>query len=125
MLIESPLTSSSSLQSKILPLFFSTPLQTRGSTCSVELIVKGKLDYEIQKSISITVRVTDIRGRSIARTFLVAVNDINDPPTVSPILLDMLSFLYSQMYISFLKFSNLFMCRVPFLNFWRNGSVTI
>ena len=86
MLIESPLTSSSSLKSIILPLFFSTPLQTRGSTCSVQLIVKGKLDYEIQKSVSITVRVTDTSGKSIARTFHVAVNDINDPPSVSPIL---------------------------------------
>ena len=66
--------------------------------CSVQLIVKGKLDYEIQKSISITVRVTDTSGKSIARTFVVAVNDINDPPTVSPILLDMLSFLYSQKF---------------------------
>jgi sugar lactone lactonase YvrE len=49
------------------------------------VLTDGVLDYETKNSYTVTVRSTDSGGLSVDRTFSIAVTNVNEPPTVTPI----------------------------------------
>ena len=52
-----------------------------GTKCSIKLFLVKSLNYERNKRRSVSIRVTDIRGSSLVRTFTIEVIDCNDAPT--------------------------------------------
>ena len=63
-------------------------LQTPLTTCSVQVVVNGALDFEQSTFQNIVVVVTDQGGLSFSKSFNISIIDKNDPPTVSEWLIE-------------------------------------